>query len=387
MNIIIRLTIFIFITIFSYIEPIAKSNASVLSPEEQYSYYSQRFSQLVSESYKENKSDDIDKFHAWMEQIYENLPQQVQLKNNKVKIKLEDFLKLKKKELQDILDIPKKTKYEIELCTKFHKFIKTIIPRYSLERGFEFYNVVNLGERQCFLQSVFIAALLQEIGLNAGVAMVYKNEYGKETNNGHAATLIKLSNKRDIIIDASNKKPFARHLGVFARYLAPPSPLEKELSSVSDYIPFYKINGAKAPHYIYVEPVYKKDSDEIQYYKSAADNKEIDAIEVKTLDFPFIQSQFWYYRGERTKGGLFATVKTKEGIETAENNLKKSIKLCPNNPLPVYMLGMVYLLDENLYQARNFLEQARELYLKSGWLPPGPKEVLESLNKRIDDKH
>ena len=59
------------------------------------------------------------------------------------------------------------------------------------------------GQRQCFLQSVLIAGLLQRMGISAGVAMVYRNPRGEESNNGHAVTLVKLPDGDDLVADAA----------------------------------------------------------------------------------------------------------------------------------------------------------------------------------------
>jgi len=58
---------------------------------------------------------------------------------------------------------------------ELHKSVKKGIPKFSLDRGFEFTNTVKLGERQCFLQSIIIAAILQALDLDAGVVMVSVN--------------------------------------------------------------------------------------------------------------------------------------------------------------------------------------------------------------------
>jgi hypothetical protein len=67
---------------------------------------------------------------------------------------------------------------ERQVCADLHKSIKSRIPRFSLDRGFEFRHTVGRGERQCFLQSVVIASLLQRAGIPAGVAMVFATKRG-----------------------------------------------------------------------------------------------------------------------------------------------------------------------------------------------------------------
>jgi len=59
----------------------------------------------------------------------------------------------------------------------------------------------------------------------------------------------------------------------------------------------------------------------------------------------FIQSQFWYYRGERAPGGLLAE-KSDDGWPRRRTRCAPSVRLCPKNPLAVYMLGRVYYAME-----------------------------------------
>ena len=79
-----------------------------------------------------------------------------------------------------------RTQMEIGTAVWVWRIIKATIPRFSLDRGYEFVYAERFGERQCLLQSVMIAGLLQAAGLDAGVVMVWKNEAGQVSNNGHA---------------------------------------------------------------------------------------------------------------------------------------------------------------------------------------------------------
>jgi tetratricopeptide (TPR) repeat protein len=246
-----------------------------------------------------------------------------------------------------------RTAVQVALASRLHQMVKAGIPRFSLDRGFEFANVVRYGERQCFLQSVIIAGLLQSAGVDAGVAMVYKNTQGEETNNGHAVVLVKLPNGQDAIVDASHEEPFVRQMGLFVT----------------------------APRYRYADPVYEEGSDRIRCYRPASGGGELNTAEVRTLDIRFIQSQFWYYRGERAPGGLISAHRTRQGLEAARNALCRSVELCPENPLSVYMLGRVYLSQGSPKQARKLLERAYELYRRFGWVPQGPKEYLKLANQ------
>src|SRR5262249_37901085 len=140
-----------------------------------------------------------------------------------------------------------------------HKLIKSMIPRFSLDRGFEFKNVVHYGERQCFLQSVLVAGLMQSMGVDAGVAMVSRNIQNTETNSGHAVCLVKLPDSTDIIVDCSDPTPFAEQKGLYVR----------------------------APRYKYVLPVYGEHS-EIRAYHAASDRADVPVGEVRTLDAGFL---------------------------------------------------------------------------------------------------
>ncbi len=179
--------------------------------------------------------------------------------------------------------------------------------------------------------------------------MVYKNIQGQETNNGHAVTLLKLSDGQDIVVDASEPEPFVRHKGLFG-------------GSVS---------------YKYVDPVYDRNSDRIAYYVNASRGTRISPAHLMPLDIDFLRSQFWFYRGERAPGGLLASVKTKEGLAESARALETSVRICPNNPLAEFSLGRVYRMQGNYQQARVSFENAYKLYQKYGWIPAGPKEYVE----------
>lgn len=324
--------------------PVARGSA--LPPDAQYPYHSRRFLQLLEESYNEHASREAAKFYAWMEEAYKHSSRRFPGKES---LAFSTLLPSLKHELSGISDPLRKAERETEICAWLHGLIKEIIPKFNLDTGYEFYNAVKLAERQCFLQSVLIAGILQDAGMNAGVAMVYKSMQGQVSNNGHAVTLVKLADEKDVLVDASDKEPFAAHQGLFA----------------------------KGQHYLYVIPVYEKKSVKIQYYMAASENKNLSAAHIKALDFSFVRSQFWFYRGERAKGGLLSKVKTKEGLKASERALKKSIRICPRNPLSVYTLGKIYLMEKKVAKARRLFERARNLYAAFGWVPDGVKEFLK----------
>lgn len=310
-----------------------------------YPYHSKQFTQFVSESFACSGSGCSSDFYKWMDKAYKDAHYPL---TNNANLALNDALTIKRIELSRITNKAKRANAEVELGARTHRLIKKTIAHFSLDRGFEFCNVVKYGERQCFLQSVLIASLLQRMGVDAGVAMVYKNIQGQETNNGHAVTLVKLSNGQDIIVDASEQEPFARQRGLF--------------SGASDYK--------------YINPVYEKNSDRINYFTSASGGGKIDTAHLKPLDVTFLRSQFWFYRGERARGGLLASVKTRNGLAESAKALETSIRICPKNPLSVFVLGRVYRMQGNDGQARVLFERAYKLYKGFGWVPAGPKEYV-----------
>jgi hypothetical protein len=256
-----------------------------------------------------------------------------------------DMLEARKHAIESV-SASQRADAELAACADVHRLIKVVLPKFSLDRGFEFSNAVKLGERQCFLQSFIIAGLLQRMGIDAGVEMVYANERGEETNNGHAVTLVKLQNGHDIIVDASEPTPFAHHQGLFV----------------------------KIPAYRYVMPVYEITTGQIVYYRAAGGDARLPVARVRTLGLDFLGSQFWYYRGERAPGGLLLSPRTTTGLKAAEHCLRMSVRTCPSNPLAVYMLGRVFLAEGNKAEAKKYIDSAYKLYKDFGWIPQGERE-------------
>jgi hypothetical protein len=320
-----------------------------LQNDEKYPYHSKRFDALVEESFKEMKAGEPQQFYDYLDrQYFEYFHPHPGIV---VKIQANVLLSAvqeKRTEYSKLKSLSAKTKFELENAKIIHKFIKKAIPKFDLCKGFEFCYVVQYGQRQCFLQSVLIASILQQEGMNAGVVMVYKNIAGEPSNNGHAVVLLKLSDGKDVIVDASDPIPFVTHKGLFAR--------------LSDYI--------------YIEPVYAKKSYTIVKYKKASDKSYIAASCLKTMDYGFLRSQFYYYRGERVIGGVINNKKTKKGLQGSAKYLKKSISLCNGNPLSVYMLGRVYMNQGDNKKASDQFKKAYNLYSKYGWIPDGVKDVI-----------
>ena len=263
-----------------------------------------------------------------------------------------------KPKLAVIRDAKARATAERVLCTNLHKAIKKQIPKFSLDRGFEFSNTVKLGERQCFLQSVVIAALLQRAGVPAGVAMVSRNEKGAYCNNGHAVAIARLADGNDIIVDASDPTPFMTHQGLMVR------------------VP------SQGGGYGYVAPVYDS-AHRITAYHSLRGNQTLKPSAVAFLDVPFLCSQFTYYRGERTPGGLFTPpLATPTGLARSEKWLKQSVVECPQNPLAVYMLGKLQERQGQLMAARKSYHDAYLLYARYGWVPDEEARSLAAIKRK-----
>lgn len=180
--------------------------------------------------------------------------------------------------------------------------------------------------------------------------MVYKNIAGEATNNGHAVAVARLSNGNDILVDCSDPEPFVEHKGLFMR------------------------DGER--DYVYVSAKYDDASGIISGYRQEGTAQTVAPRSLSTLDIAFINSQFDYYRGERTPGGFFETPTNKAGLELSVKYLQKSIAENPKNPLAVYMLGHVYQKLDQSDAARNQYLAAKQLYEQDGWVPQGVRDAL-----------
>lgn len=223
------------------------------------------------------------------------------------------------------------------------KRIKKTITKFSLDRGFEFANVVATNERQCYLQSIIVAGGLQRAGYKAGVAMVWSNPKGQTSNNGHAVAVVK-AGARDIVVDCSEPKPFEVHKGLFL-----------------------PVDGA----YRYVEPIYNA-QEWITGYRIVGTGQTIAPAKAGLLDLGFLKSQFDYYRGERVQGGVISKLKTKAGLAASEKFYRRSLAECPANPLTRAMLVRTLALQGRSTEAEAQRKQALSLYAAYGWTP---KEV------------
>jgi len=309
------------------------------SQDRSFPYEGRTFTSFVDESFKLAGKGSSSDFYTWFDSALKE----------KLNENWESWIADHKKALHALTGKELAEK-QIETGAAVHKAIKKTITKFSLDRGFEFCNILNLCERQCFLQSVLIAGILQKTGMNAGVVMVYRNIEGQPSNNGHAVCVAKLADGRDIVVDASEPMPFPTHKGLFA---------------------YDKILG----HYQYVEPQYAADAT-IAEYKLSESGKVIKPSELQTLDVPFLRSQFDYYRGERTIDGILAKDPTAKGLEGSAKFFEKSQTEDFRNPLTVYMLGRTFDKMGKPAEAQKQYQAAMQLYQEFGWVPNGLKEVL-----------
>ncbi|MER3536294.1 MAG: hypothetical protein C4301_02035 [Thermus sp.] len=237
----------------------------------------------------------------------------------------------------------------VKAALEVHRMVKRLLPHFSLERGYEFAYAASRGERQCLLQSVLIAALLEKMGFSTGVYMVYQNPEGKESNLGHAVAVLKLG-KEDLLVDASDPTPFVEHRGVFAQ-----------------------AGGV----YRFLKPVYSEDH-AILRYVDVGRGQTLKPEEVTPLPFSFVRSQFYYYRGEQTPGGFLGPA-TPQGLARSEAFLRRAVALEPKNPLATYLLGLVLKKEGREEEAKALLRKALDLYGQAGYIPPGPRNASASL--------
>jgi len=317
-----------------------------------YAYGSSAFNQLVHDSSKLVPAQGEQGFAEWFAQAFQKTP--AAALPGHAGLSLEAALKLRASELKAETNSVKRTALERDTAAWLHKAIKATIPKSSLERGFEFVYTVKNGERQCLLQSTLIAGLLQNMNLNAGVAMVWKNEKGAATNLSHVVTVLGLADGHQIQVDASDPTPFAGYQGL----------------SMWD---------TSAGGYRFLETVFGPQHTITAYKKM--NGKTVDLELVSLLPYNYVRSQFYYYRGERTPGGFADTHKTNAGQQNSVRFLEQAITYAPENPLAHYVLGRAYARQGRAEAAKNQLEQAYKLYLGSGFVPQGPREAYRELKR------
>lgn len=245
---------------------------------------------------------------------------------------------------------------ERETASWAHRFVKKAIPKFSLDRGFELANVVRSGERQCLAQSFIISALLQRAGLRAGAVMVWANPAGQQSNLGHVVSVVRLSNGRDLLVDASDPTPFVHHQGLLVN------------------------QGGK---YLFVKPSYGPD-DTIGSYTVADSGRRLTVDQASPLTLAYLHSQFDYYRGERATGGFMGTGvgrATPDGLKQSAFYLRRALQEEPQNALAGFVLGHVLQRQGQLAAAKTQYDRANRLYLTQGHVPSGVPAALAALAK------
>lgn len=313
-----------------------QAKAKVVAPPLPYRYRSGIFGGFIADSYALAPVPRPQPFRGWLEAAYRQQHPET----------LAGALARHRAQLESFTDLQEKLALQKATAAWLHQTIKALIPRFSLERGFEFANAVAYGERQCLLQSVLIAGLLQEVGLEAGVVMVWKNPEGKVSNLGHAVTLLRLADGRDLLVDASDPTPFMRHQGLY-------------------------LWDSAAQDYRFVEPQYAPDATILGYVRKG-DGLPLRPRDTRPLEVAFLRSQFDFYRGERAPEG-FMGPSTPQGLAASVRFLERATRQQPRNPLAVYVLGHVYRKQGRLEEARTQYQRGYQLYRKQGLIPEGPR--------------
>jgi tetratricopeptide (TPR) repeat protein len=298
-------------------------------------YGGPEFAGLVAESYRYAGDDGLVPFTRWLEEAYAS----------KTGGQLARAIHDARARVQAAPTAGERAARELDAARWLHGVVKAVLPHFNVDRGHEFANAVRYGERQCFLQSVLLASLLQAVGVPAGVFMVWQNPEGQKSNNGHATAFAVLSTGHSVLVDASYREPFVPHRGVFAR---------------------------AGGRYRFLEPVHG-DGRRIEAYRSGGRRWETRAV--VGLDLEFLRSQFHYYRGERAPGGPLSSRPTAEGLAEAARFLREAQRVAPGNALAVYMLGNVYRRQGSLAEAREQYRRAYHLYAAYGHVPTGPAQA------------
>lgn len=301
------------------------------------------FGPLVQDSREATGAANLPDFGTWWAAAYARTPA-ARLPGHP-ELSWAGAVRLRRGELAAARDPARRARLERDTAAWLHRAVKAVIPKFSLDRGFEFAHAVRLGERQCLLQSVLIAGMLREMGAEAGTAMVWKNERGQESNLGHVVTVLRLTGGGDLLVDASDPTPFMRHGGLLLR-----------------------VGGG----YRFVEPRYDAQSRITGY---AAGGGALTPAQVQPLDPAYVRSQFDYYRGERVPGG-FIGPSTPAGLSASARYLERALQRQPGNPLAAYVLGHVYRKQARLADARRQYERAFRLYRAAGHVPERVTEAL-----------
>lgn len=323
------------LSLCTFLSPTSKTH----SQSTYYPYHSEAFSKFLGNSLEQHGQSTND-FYSWLNARF----RAESLKSRSI----EDWTQKIQSQIDSESDVNRKSQVERSFAANVYSSLRKMIPHFSFDRGFEFSDTICRGERQCFLQSVLAASVLQSTGIPAGVAMVYRNMKGEESNNGHAVTVVRLANGRDLVLDLSERKsPFPTHRGLFAT-----------------------VDG----QYRFVCPIYGPDKTILAY--RAESGGQLDPSRVEMLGSAFIESQFDYYRGERAPGGVMADRRTSNGLKQSEQHLTASVRECPANPLALVILGRVHYLQGKHSLGRQEVESAIGLYHQYGWTPEGAMQAV-----------
>lgn len=235
------------------------------------------------------------------------------------------------------------------IAAELHRIVKRVIPKFSLDRGFEFAYTTTLGERQCFLQSILIASILQRVGMDAGTVMVYRNPKGETSNLGHACNLVRFDESTSALVDASDPTPFNNHQGIFLR-----------------------VKGK----YQFIRPQYSG-SHITSFWTSKGASEPLSAVLPLPLDY--VNSMFDYYRAERTPNGLLAEKPSASAMKRSVMFLERSVRRSSQNPLAVYQLARAYLKQGRAGQSELRLRHAVRLYRSAGWVPGTLKDLSDQI--------
>lgn len=339
---------------FTALAAVSLSSALAAAPgvaaDARYAYGTSSFGAFVADSYRLTGGNPAD-FARWLTSAYASKDDRLA---GHEAASFEEALDARARELAATQMPAARAKLELQTASWLHRVVKQTIPRFSLERGFEFTAAATAnGERQCLLQSVIIAALLQKMGVSAGVDMVWANPEGQKSNMGHAVTVMRLSDGRDVLVDASDPTPFIQHQGLFAR-----------------------VPGG----YRFLQPQYAADST-ITGYRDLA-GKSYSVAQTRPLDTNYLRSQFFYYRGERTPGGFFDPKKTPAGLANSVKFFQTALKYNPQNPLATYALGQVLTRQGKANEAKTYLARAMKLYEAQGYVPQGPRDAYAAAMKK-----
>lgn len=280
---------------------------------------------------------------------------------------IEAYLKAQKASIASARTEAERTRRQLVLAQSLHRLVKKTITKFSLDRGFEFANVVRTGERQCLLQSVLVASMLQKAGVDAGSVMVWRGESGEASNLGHVVTLMHAANGRDVLVDCSEMHPFPKQQGLF---------LPEARTGQYRFVTPQYTSAPPAPHVLPKAPPTVAGTPFITGYTTVSDNRVLPVAQMRPLSVAYLKSQFDYYRGERVPGGILTSHPDPAALRQAASFWERSIKRCPQNPLSTYQLGRVQAKIGQSGPSTQHLQAAYRLYKGAGYIPRTAVEMV-----------